>query len=658
MAHSETQKYHLSFTIGPVQGFVAQARRTRDLWCGSWMLSYLAEEALAAAEAIEFNGLVIIPYRSEEDRCQVRSKLYHIGGIPNRFEIEFDSSELAVLAANAAKNAFTNAWKRIAAIVWRNYLADAAEQFGNDTRLIWDRQVDGFWEVSWVIGQPQSTEKRIGRLTAARKNFRDVTMNEEGGVKCSLMGNLQELSGHNGKTEQGRFWKAIANRAASLDFGDSERLCAIALIKRLFPRNSNELGCRDLANVRWPSTAFLAATPWLTSLNPESRDAAQQYSKSATGISQSEKESATLANIPWASIDGPAWFTESLSSSKDWPLNDKQRSDLSSQLRAIYKLSGSNDCPKSPIPYYALLLMDGDSMGKLLQQLDGPGELSKCLNQFTSQVDSIVSADNVFGRTVYAGGDDVMAILPAKFALEVACKLESKYREAFNDTNAKDSATISASIVYAHWKYPLRQILKQAHHLLDDVAKEATGRDSLAIGIVQGSGLNAVWSASWSSVCRVTDPANDHSLQTVVELFGSDENRRDGDPNFNASFLYHLREQYSKLFALPLEQPGDFGQIDWDTPQNGLEGSAENGVLISLANAEFRRRIKLKKDQKLPKPDETLVKLKPLMALSQRSRPDATTGRTELQKNTFGFDGWRVARFLKQLDEGKVAGNE
>ena len=33
---------HLLFVhIGPVQEFIAAARKTRDLWFGSWMLSYI-----------------------------------------------------------------------------------------------------------------------------------------------------------------------------------------------------------------------------------------------------------------------------------------------------------------------------------------------------------------------------------------------------------------------------------------------------------------------------------------------------------------------------------------------------------------------------------------------------------------------------------------
>ena len=36
----------LYFTIGPVQTFVAQSRRTRDLWASSYLLSHLADVAM------------------------------------------------------------------------------------------------------------------------------------------------------------------------------------------------------------------------------------------------------------------------------------------------------------------------------------------------------------------------------------------------------------------------------------------------------------------------------------------------------------------------------------------------------------------------------------------------------------------------------------
>lgn len=33
-----TDQTTFHFTLGPVQGFVAQARRTRDFWAGSFLL--------------------------------------------------------------------------------------------------------------------------------------------------------------------------------------------------------------------------------------------------------------------------------------------------------------------------------------------------------------------------------------------------------------------------------------------------------------------------------------------------------------------------------------------------------------------------------------------------------------------------------------------
>src|SRR5687767_14783001 len=40
--------YVLAVSIGPVQDFIASARRSRDLWFGSWLLSELSKAAARA----------------------------------------------------------------------------------------------------------------------------------------------------------------------------------------------------------------------------------------------------------------------------------------------------------------------------------------------------------------------------------------------------------------------------------------------------------------------------------------------------------------------------------------------------------------------------------------------------------------------------------
>lgn len=47
---SDQKQYMLMFSLGPVQTFIAQARKTRDLWLGSFLLSMMMEAAMKGLE--------------------------------------------------------------------------------------------------------------------------------------------------------------------------------------------------------------------------------------------------------------------------------------------------------------------------------------------------------------------------------------------------------------------------------------------------------------------------------------------------------------------------------------------------------------------------------------------------------------------------------
>ena len=52
------------------------------------------------------------------------------------------------------------------------------------------------------------------------------------------MGNLQELSGYlriSHRKKQDEFWQALSDRIPGYNLHSDERLCGIALVKRLFP---------------------------------------------------------------------------------------------------------------------------------------------------------------------------------------------------------------------------------------------------------------------------------------------------------------------------------------------------------------------------------------------------------------------------------------
>lgn len=644
-------KVHLSFTIGPVQAFVAQARRTRDLWAGSWLLSYLSETALVAAEKV--GGAAVIPHRGNPG--VITSKQTAVGGIPNHFELMFDSKEDAENAAGNSLQVLREAWLKIAEAVWKRYIEPVADK-GDQTQAIWDRQVDNFWETSWVIGVPREGAMTIGHLTAARKNLRNVSTKVEPGVKCSLMGSMQEISGFFGRgnrQKQKHFWDDLQKSINSLELkkDSGERLCAIALIKRLFPHVVKEaVGndvCEELTEQgSWPSTAFFAAYPWLKEIRKVAVSEAKAFAKVASSDYQnSERRAAKDLGLhdDWAHLDGPAWFASSVKQEiAKRKSENKSNDNMLALLNKLYKKAGD----KKPVPYYAMLLMDGDSMGKLLASMKASGSegdnLSKSLGQFSESVQAIVGKHN--GRTIYAGGDDVMALLPANTAFSAAGSLSRKYAECFNN-NAK--ATLSGAIVFAHWKFPLRQVLREAHHLLDDVAKDGTGRDALAIGIMQGGGLNAVWSAPWKVIRGEKDDAFG-KLSELIEKFTGNSSDQE-ITQFNASFLYMLRDRFSRLLNKPLGASGSYGEVSIDAD-----------LLVAIANAEYRRRMKRKEREKRS-PEETRKEVEPLIALSRKWVRDADRDpgkEIQADSNTFSFDGWRVARFLKQVEDGKVNDHE
>ena len=89
----------LHFSLGPVQGFVAQARRTRDFWAGSFLLSYLSGRAMD--HIIQNGGEVVFPSVKDERRTRphCRRPTHRngstvkdapiIGSLPNRFQLGF-----------------------------------------------------------------------------------------------------------------------------------------------------------------------------------------------------------------------------------------------------------------------------------------------------------------------------------------------------------------------------------------------------------------------------------------------------------------------------------------------------------------------------------------------------------------------------------------
>jgi len=599
----------LNITIGPVQGFVVQARRTRDLWSGSFLLSYLTGHAMVGAEKAggrieepDISKDMIIDLIKNRERSKV-DPLNLIGSLPNRFKVECEDPEDV---AHKARNAFDEAWNKISEAVWNQYLDGMTN--GNDTRAIWDRQLKDFWEFTWTIGDQKGLE--------ARKNWRKQDLAEEGGDHCTLMGDRQELSGYvrfKQKKKQDVFWKSIAEKTGELDLQADERLCAIAFIKRFFPKVAKEAIGKDLGTIHWPSTVYMAAVPWLRSLGDKEKEKLDLHYENVKlcGRSVLRPDIPKMLGLEklgrYAQLDGNFYYKDLIKNKNATPLKKDCKEKRTGLIRSIGEVGSS------PKPYYALLLMDGDNLGAMKKENpeDKVKEISHALSSFSREVPHIVRMHN--GVTIYAGGDDVLAMLPMDTAIGCAVKLKDHYRTAFKDMDLVDNTkkTISAGLVYTHYHQPLQSVYHEAHHILDDVAKDENGRDSIAVTVLKSSGKYLQWVSKWDEMTEFEKAQKAYSDKKT----------------FSSSLMYSIRESLSLLTDLHNWKPGsemDIGSIGRGDYQD-LELDLEALIVADMMRS---REGKIKKE-------EAEQKLKPILNICYRD-----------DRKKFLVDGWFLVRFL------------
>ena len=142
--------------------------------------------------------------------------------------------------------------------------------------------------------------------------------------------------------------------------------------------------------------------------------------------------------------------------------------------------------------YIAVISMDGDKMGKRLSSMASEAEhraFSANLATFAMSVGSIVEAHG--GSLIYAGGDDVLAVLPAKKAIAATIKLKEKFAEVVG-------GSASAGIAVGHEKSLLQELVTRAKDA-EHTAKHEYGRDALVLSAYKRSGEMVQWGGKWNS---------------------------------------------------------------------------------------------------------------------------------------------------------------
>lgn len=594
----------VAYSITPVQDFIAKARKLRDYWSGSVLLSYLSFTGITSV--MNTLGPDHILYPSLHNQTMVNTWLeenFHLGefvkesdevlktlindtkgiaAMPNKF-VFICSSNMVTSICNKISETVLAEWKKQAEVVkkYLMHITDTASVFFDN---LWNTQIEDFWKLSWsstkladlndkeilesllpdkvlrhefnILSKIQTSNTRlyssshslVQSLLAAGKTKPTAIRRAQFGEKCPLCGEREVLhnfeytrmtSANDYKNAIGDFWNKVREHTNTSDSyaqtGKTERLCAVCAVKRYLPVELKKKNDRtvlgeifvSLDKNGFPSTTEIAVNDYLLAL--ESKGISFNKDKLIDEIHLYETEPNDI-------------------------FNETSFFNIKKQGEQFGVQFSDND------KYYALLLMDGDKMGDLIngetitatyqdiihpelankikngvikanlknifneRRLINPAihaMISDSLNNFARfGVQPIVKYTN--GRLIYAGGDDVCAILPVSQALECAYKIQKSYRLSFaqyNENGAEpidsispsmtllgyhlgegaDKISLSGAIVIAHHKQPLREVIKEAHTVLDSVAKEKLGRNAIAIRLHKRSGGYRDWGCKWDS---------------------------------------------------------------------------------------------------------------------------------------------------------------
>ncbi len=470
------------FTFSPVQSFIREARRAEDLFNASAILSNLAQ---AAAQAIGEQNLIYPASLSQSD-------------MPNKLVARLPLAQ-AEETLQKAENALIGEWRKIA--------ADARQKSGLETdevwMSIWRRQViqSPLWQVFWVYqpetGDYTSDYKEAGRRLDALKHSRLFAQCEEEGEKDSLSGQRSALhtEGKSPKTYWAEMVKENRVTAAQVKPDGKERLDSIGLIKRF----AGLKGDRPFS-----STSTVAG--W---------DFYQQAKQNAKRELETYRDE--LANLKLYrargfdsdfSYDFDLFFKETLTANR---MEDSYGIKVSEKDLAAAKCWLNELVTKvgfAPSPYYAILLLDGDGIGKKLDVMKGKtasGEafhrqFSERLNEFAKETGELLKKEQG-GFLVYNGGDDVLLLASLQTAIPMARKLAQAYREAFAGLV---EASLSGAVLIAHHLSPLSRVLadlRAAEKHAKAVQKDDWhNKDTLCVGLSKRGGEPLLARSKWEAV--------------------------------------------------------------------------------------------------------------------------------------------------------------
>ncbi len=404
----------LLFTIGPVQSFIAQARKTKDLYAGSQILSQLCKIGITEAES--FGAKVIFPFVD---------KTWANQSLPNRFIARLPKHETLSFQeiGEAIELKVRESFEKMASDLLTIKIKGKKP---TDFETNFWNQIKSHLDIHWAIVPIKENEtylkafERTERILGSVKNLRSFTQNAEVGRKCSLDGQNNALFFSHLYNKPKYTNSAIQIYSGKIAKG--EGLSAVSMLKRNYEAD------------RFSSTAKVALMYNEYSLSEDMKPHFENYRNIFTKdkfanavISYGENCKLSYNEETWIDeFDHQLLFIENITD-KTVP-NNSQRECALKLFDKIEKYFKDK--------YYALIHFDGDKMGALIsgsRLQDESNKSDENLPKFQERVSQLLSEFSKWagetcliepkGQTVYAGGDDFLGFVNLTHLLDIMQEL-------------------------------------------------------------------------------------------------------------------------------------------------------------------------------------------------------------------------------------------
>jgi CRISPR-associated protein Cmr2 len=448
----------LAISVGPVQEFIAAARRTRDLWFGSYLLSEISREV---AVEVAKHGTLIFPKSTNAEN------------VANVILAELPTGDPKAVRDKAREAAQTR---------WLKFADEAhREASGVIRRDIWDDQVKDVIEfyAAWVrqTGNYQTDRGKLMRLLAGRKNCRDFR--PASGIDAGLP--KSSLDGQRATVLHKR-----KKFPSHLRIREGEQLDVVGLVKRVAGGTQP-----------YPSVSRVAADPWVRGNRQKPAfDQLVTACEELPGRVLHRLDKQAFPQFQDFPFEGTAVY---VSRHHEWEeeIDEEDRLSISDIQEALSELP-------QPLPYLAVLVADGDKMGAAISHLpddETNRQFSQALAGFANSARTIVNEHH--GVLVYAGGDDVLAFLPVDKCLECSRKLHDEFGKLLKGYKFKDkltdkevSPTLSVGIAIGHFMENLEDLLEYGR-AAEKAAKAVDGKDALAVHLHKRGGAPIKIASRW-----------------------------------------------------------------------------------------------------------------------------------------------------------------